>query len=189
MQIISGNLKGRKIFTNDNCDYRPTTARVKEAIFNIISNGYFVQDGKSILEDAITIDLFAGTGALTFESISRGAKHSVLIEKNLQNLQMLKRNIKNLHLVSNTDLIKGDATNLPHAQIKCTLAFIDPPFNRKLVDYALSSLIKKKWLAHKAIIVIETHYKDLYYPDSSFIELDSREYGDVLLKIYQFMGV
>lgn len=188
MQIISGKLKGCKIVTDNKCDYRPTTARVKEAMFNIISNGVFLVDGESILENAVTIDLFAGTGALTFEAISRGAKHSVLIEKDFKHLQMLKSNVEKFKLSQQVNLIKGDATNLPHAKIKCNIAFIDPPFNQKLVDPTLDSLVKKGWLEDNAIIVIETHFKDKYNPDANFVELVSRAYGHALLKIYRFVG-
>ena len=189
MQIISGKLKGYKIVTDNKCDYRPTTARVKEAIFNILSNGSFVKNGESVLKDAVTIDLFAGTGALTFEAISRGTKHSILIEKDFKHLQMLKVNIEKFGLSKQVSVIKGDATTLPHAKVKCTIAFIDPPFNQKLVDPTLDSLVKKGWLEKDAIIVIETHFKDQYNPDHNFEELVSRAYGHALLKIYRFIGL
>lgn len=188
MQIIAGRLKGYKIVTDNKCDYRPTTAIVKEAIFNILSNGSFVENSESILKDAVTIDLFAGTGALTFEAISRGAKYSILIEKEIKHFQMLNLNIAKFGLSEQVTVIKGDATNLPHAKVKCKIAFIDPPFNQKLVDPTLNSLVKKGWLEKDAIIVIETHFKDQYNPDHNFEELFSRPYGHALLKIYRFIG-
>jgi 16S rRNA (guanine966-N2)-methyltransferase len=187
MQIITGKFKGYKIVTSNKCHYRPTTGRVKESIFSILSSGTFIQNGKSILEDAITMDLFAGTGALSFEAISRGAKHSVLIEKDPGHLQILKYNIDKLGINGQVNLVKGDATNLPVAKIKCNLIFIDPPFNMQLVNPTLDSLEKKGWLMNGAIIVIETHYKDKYSPNHNFIELDSRDYGHIILKIYKFL--
>ena len=92
MKIISGSLKGRNILTTDDNSYRPTTGRVKEAIFSILSGGQF----EGILKDAVTIDLFGGTGALTFEAISRGATKGIIIENNAQNLKALDLNAKRL---------------------------------------------------------------------------------------------
>lgn len=188
MQIISGRLKGRRIVTNSKCDYRPTTARVKDAIFNILAHGGYGDDGSAIIDGAIVIDLFAGTGALSFESISRGATHAVMIEKNPQHLQELKQNTQRLGLEAQVTLLRADATALPLAKLKCNLAFIDPPFNKALVDPTLNSLARGGWLAKDAIIVIETHFKDSYDPSAEFIMLSSREYGHAILRIYQFVG-
>lgn len=189
MQIISGRLKGLRIVTSDKCDYRPTTARVKDAIFNILAHGCFGADGGCLLDDAVSIDLFAGTGALTFEALSRGGAHGVMIEKNPLHLQELKANSEKFGLRTQTTVIRGDATNLPKAKIKCNLAFIDPPFNLSLVDPTLVSLVKGGWLKHGAIIVIETHFKDLYSASDDFALVSSRQYGHAILRIYRFVGV
>lgn len=185
MRIIAGELKGRRIETTERGDYRPTTARVKEAIFNIISHGAF----DNILENAITIDLFSGTGALSFEALSRGAAQAVMIEKDLANFNLLKYNVENLGLKERVNLIKRDATQLPTAKVKCNIAFIDPPFNQGLVDPTLVSLVKNGWLADGALVVIETHFKDPYSPADCFVEVTNRVYGHAILKIYRYENI
>lgn len=182
MKIIAGKLKNKTILTTMSRDYRPTTGRVKEAVFNILSHGEF----RDALKDAVTIDLFAGTGALSFEALSRGAKTAILVEKNLANFNLLRQNAQNLAVADNVMLMKQDATSLPTAKLKCNIAFIDPPFNQKLVDPTLKSLLKGEWLANGALIVIETHENDPYNPAACFIEVASRVYGHAIVKIYRY---
>lgn len=182
MRIIAGRLKGRIINTIQKGTYRPTTGHVKEAIFNMICNGVF----GNIIEGATTIDLYGGTGALSFEAISRGAAHAVVIEKDLGNYDLLKKNIECLDINDEVTLIRGDATNLPKAKICCDIAFIDPPFNKRLVDPTLESLIKNKWLADGAYIIIETHKDDPYQITNPCRLILEREYGHSILRILQY---
>ena len=174
MKIISGTLKGRDILITKENDYRPTTARVKEAIFSILSSGKFINNdtNESVLEQAITIDLFGGTGALTFEAISRGASKGIIIENNPNNIKTLETNIKKLNIDPQVSILKNDATDLPIAPPdiarRISIAFIDPPFNKNLITKPILQLSSKNWLSESALIVIESHEKEQYALDSSY---------------------
>ena len=186
MKIISGKLQGRKIHTSKDNDYRPTTGRVKEAIFSILSSGEFLnQDGYTAIDDAVTIDVFGGTGALTFEAISRGAKQSYIIESNITHIKDMEINISKLGIGSQIKIIRGSATALPKSEVRCNIAFIDPPFNKGLINDTVKSLVEQNWLSKNAIIVIENHHKDLYNIEQYAELLKSRRYGDAILSIYR----
>jgi 16S rRNA (guanine966-N2)-methyltransferase len=186
MKIISGSLKGRSLLTTDDNSYRPTTGRVKEAVFSVLSSGQFA----GILKDAVTIDLFGGTGALTFEAISRGAAKGIIIENNAQNLKTLDLNAKRLGIQNQVHIIKGNAANLPvapsYANNKCTIAFIDPPFDKNLIVGPIEELSRKAWLADSAIIVVESHEKESYELGPSYELIFTRKYGKAILHIYNF---
>jgi 16S rRNA (guanine966-N2)-methyltransferase len=191
MKIISGTLKGRSIITTKDNMYRPTTGMVKEAIFSILSSGSFINEetGEPILKDAITIDLFGGTGALTFESISRGSAKGIIIEKDIYNFKTLETNAKKLGIQSQIQIIKSDATNLPKAPSdvagKCNIVFIDPPFNKNLILEPILQLAHKNWLSPRALIIIESHDKEEYKLEASYELLFSRKYGKSILNIYK----
>ncbi|NRA73860.1 MAG: 16S rRNA (guanine(966)-N(2))-methyltransferase RsmD [Rickettsiales bacterium] len=191
MRIISGALKGRNILITKENDYRPTTGRVKEAIFSTLSSGKFINKNtnKPILEEAITIDLFGGTGALTFEAISRGANKSIIIENNIHNIKTLEANTKKLGIQSQVNIIKSDATNLPYPPSnitqKVSIAFIDPPFNKNLILDPILELTSKEWLSEDALLVIESHEKEKYTLDSNYALIISRKYGKAVLNIYR----
>lgn len=191
MRIISGSLKGRSILITKENSYRPTTGKVKEAIFSILSSGKFLNQntGYSILNGATIIDLFGGTGALTFESISRGASRGVIIEKNISNVKTLRANITKLGIENQVDIIKGDATDLPapssHVAGKISIAFIDPPFRKNLILQPISELVTKNWLADEALLVIESHEQEHYQLDSSYELVFTKKYGKAILNIYQ----
>ena len=187
MRIISGKLRGRNIITKDNMSYKPLTGRIKEAVFSILTSGQFLdQDtGTSVLEGATTIDLFGGTGAISFESVSRGVDKAVIIEKDADSFELLKKNVKSLGIESQVDLIRGDATSLPHATIQCSLAFIDPPFNKGLVIPCVQSLIKRDWLQQDAFLIVRTHNNESFDLKEMAQELFSRQYNNSVLRIYR----
>jgi 16S rRNA (guanine966-N2)-methyltransferase len=181
MKIISGILKGRTILSTKENSYRPTTGKVKEAIFSILASGQFT----NVLKDAITIDLFGGTGALTFEAISRGAARGIIIENNINNVKTLELNTKRLGLQGRVQIIKASATALPSAITKCSIAFIDPPFNKELISSPVAELSNKGWLTDQALLVIESHEKDHYDLGPGYSLLFSRNYGKAVLNIYR----
>lgn len=186
MFIIAGKYRGRKIKTIRSHNYRPTTARVKEAIFNILGSGEFINDnGKSVLDQAITVDVFGGTGALTFEAISRGTKKGIIIEKDYDNLELLKTNIKTLKFDEPVLALYGDACNLSYAKEECDVAFVDPPFNQGVISNTLNNLINKGWIKNGGLIVIERHMQDLYEPRDDCELVFSRKYAKIWLEILQ----
>lgn len=190
MKIISGILKGRKVSTKENSSYRPMTGKIKEAVFSILSSGQFLDaDNKSILEDAVSIDVFGGTGAISFEGISRGIKKSMIIEKDIHSFTALQRNIQELGLSGQVDVMRGDALMLPAARFKCNIAFIDPPFHKNLVEKAVKSLINRNWLFEDAIMVIRTHFTDSFDISDIADEVFSRKYNNSVLTIHRIKSL
>lgn len=186
MYIIAGKYRGRKIKTERNHSYRPTTAKIKEAIFSILNSGQFVDEGgKSVLDGAITVDVFGGTGALTFEAMSRGAGKGFVIEKDYTNLKMIKYNIENLKLDNNVYALYGDACKLMKSKEQCDIAFIDPPFNKGLITDTIKSLLSQGWIKKGGLIVIERHINDLYESHEDCYLLFQRKYDKVWLEILQ----
>ena len=190
MKIIAGYLKGKNILITKENSYRPTTGKTKEAIFSILSSGQFInQDtNESVLKGAITLDLFGGTGALTFEAISRGASKGIIIENNSHNIKTLETNIKRFNIQHKINLLKINAIDLPMASLqianKISIAFIDAPFNKNLIEKSISQLISKNWLSNSALLIIEHHEKENYQLDSEYTLITSRKYGKVILSIY-----
>lgn len=191
MRIIAGNLKGKKVHTKENSSYRPLTGRIKEALFSILSSGQFLdpETNKSVLDDAVSIDVFGGTGAITFEGFSRGIRKGIIIEQDMASFESLKDNVRALGLTAYLDVVRGDATMLPPARFKCSIAFIDPPFNKDLVAKSVLSLVKKNWLSEDAILVIRTHFSEKFDISELANEVFSRKYNNSVLSIHKIKSL
>jgi len=122
VRVVAGSLRGRKIESPRTDSTRPTTDKVREAVFNSLGS-------LGVVEDATVVDLFAGTGALGIEALSRGARHCTFVERDRNALAVLKENIKNLELEEVTTVVVGDAASLRHAGIECDLLLADPPYS------------------------------------------------------------
>ncbi|MBE4703858.1 16S rRNA (guanine(966)-N(2))-methyltransferase RsmD [Spiroplasma platyhelix] len=182
MNIIGGTLKGKKLITLEGKDTRPTLTRIKENIFNILQN-------YSQFTDLIVVDVFAGSGSLALESLSRQAKFAYLNDSNLEACKIIKRNIANcrfdkITLVSNVDY----QTFFKTFKTKLDLLFIDPPFaditcQQWILDYCQ----KHNLLNPKALIVLETnvYLKDLSL-NSDFTILSEKKYGKIYITIIQY---
>ena len=133
----------------------------------------------------MTVDVFGGTGALSFEAISRGAKKAIIIEKDQTNLELLKENIKTLNFDEKIIALYGDACNLSKNSEQCDIAFVDPPFNKGLISKTLDNLLHKGWVKDGGLIVIERHLQDLYTTREDCNLVFSRKYGKVWLEILQ----
>ncbi len=187
MKIISGRLKGHKILTKSNMDYRPTKAHVKEAIFSILQSGNSLgEERRDFIRKAKVLDVFAGTGALGFESISRGAESLSFVEINPENIKLLEQNIRKLSLLNVVNIIRGDSTKLPKADKKHDLIFLDPPFHKDFVEPTIDSLGKGGWIASGACIVIETEKSEKYEISEKFSLFVERIYGCARLRIYRY---
>lgn len=154
MRIIAGSLKNRIIQTLPKAKYRPSTSKFREAIFNIL-NSYHMEDEINFNECEI-LDLFAGSGGLSFEAISQGAPSATLIDINPEYLNLTKQQAQEFDVLKQMKFIKADATNLPTATKQFDLVFIDPPYFEQMIDKTLRSLINKNWLKDNALIIIET---------------------------------
>lgn len=184
MRIIAGTYRGRPLASVGKGDpgahLRPTTDRVRESLFNMLAGGRFGSpfDGTHVL------DLFAGTGALGLEALSRGAKSAVFVDDGRKALSLIKANIKTLGC-ENARVIARDATRLPKNDgTPATLVFLDPPYGKNLGVRALVSAVDGGWLEKGALVVWEENAPQPA-PDG-FRVLDTRRYGDTTVTVLRF---
>jgi 16S rRNA (guanine966-N2)-methyltransferase len=185
MRIVAGSLRGRPLATPRDDRTRPTSDRVRESVFNILAHGTAAME----LEGARVIDLFAGTGALGLEAVSRGAAFALFVEDDADARAVIRTNVEAFGLTGQTKIFRRDATNLgPAAQMGVfSLAFLDPPYGKGLAERALASLTTGGWLAPGATVVIEESRNTKFTLPEAFTDLDTRTYADtqVIFAKYQ----
>ncbi|MFW2587876.1 16S rRNA (guanine(966)-N(2))-methyltransferase RsmD [Sagittula sp. SSi028] len=176
MRIIAGDWRGRRLASVGKGDpgahLRPTTDRVRESLFNMLGGGRFGDP----FDDAVVMDLFAGTGALALEALSRGAQSATLVEKGRAGQSLIRENIRTLDCADRARLLGTDALRLPRAETAASLIFLDPPYGKGLGQKALDSARIQGWIAEGALIVWEENSPQTA-PAGLEIE-DSRRYGD-----------
>ena len=179
MRVSGGKLGGRRLLAPRGALVRPTSDRTRQAIFNILEHRDF---GIGFaLEGAAVADLFAGTGALGIEALSRGARFCLFVDDAAESRALQRENIEALELTGVTKIWRRDATNLgplgAGAGGPFDLIFLDPPYRKNLVPVALKSLRDGGWLNTQSLLVIETG-KDEAFDADGFTRLDARDYGD-----------
>jgi 16S rRNA (guanine966-N2)-methyltransferase len=176
MRVVAGRFKGQALAAPKSDAIRPTSDRVRESLFNILAHGIddFSLDGARVL------DLFAGTGALGIEALSRGAASCLFVEEGTEARALIRTNIEVLGLTGVTRIFRRDATRLGDAGRLGTfdLVFLDPPYGRGLGDKALIAARDGGWLAERALIVLEERADCEVVLPAGFNELDRRVYGD-----------
>jgi 16S rRNA (guanine966-N2)-methyltransferase len=152
MRIVAGRFKGRTLATPKSNGIRPTSDRMREALFNILMHGY-----DDAARGACVLDLFAGTGALGLEALSRGAIFAAFADIGAEARGLLRANVETLGLGGETRILRRDATRLGARETfePFTLAFLDPPYGKGLGDLALASALAGGWLAPGALVVLE----------------------------------
>ncbi|MDA0228973.1 MAG: 16S rRNA (guanine(966)-N(2))-methyltransferase RsmD [Proteobacteria bacterium] len=183
MRIVGGSRRGRRLKTPEGRALRPTSERAREALFNILGHRDFAAPP---LKGARVIDLFAGTGAVGLEALSRGAAHLTAVESDGVALACLRENVQALDFHSKARVIHGDATSLPPAPEPCAYAFLDPPYRGGKAEPALLSLAKSNWLVDGAIVVAETSAKEVLAAPDGYQEIDRRRYGAAEIVILQY---
>jgi 16S rRNA (guanine966-N2)-methyltransferase len=186
VRIVGGKFKGRTIHAPDGRATRPTTDRVREAIFNRLEHGVpdFTIEGTRVL------DLFAGTGALGLEALSRGARNVLFIDDSETARGLIRRNADELGVIGQAKLWRRDAAKLgPCAAMSpFGLVFMDPPYGKGLADKALAALVAGGWLEPGAVVVVEEAAKaEVAVPDGFEILNDSR-YGDTRVMTLRYGG-
>lgn len=178
MRIIGGTLGGRVLKAPQSHAIRPTSDRMRETLFNILAHR-----APDVLEGARVLDLFAGTGALAFEALSRGAGFAVLVDTGAESRGLLRENIDLLGLGGMTRLFRRDATKLgPVSPFEpFTLLFCDPPYGKGLGEAALASALAGGWLAPGALVVLEERAGLPVMLPAPCTETDRREAGDTQL--------
>lgn len=178
MRIISGKLKGRKIDGFDLDGTRPTMERVKESLFAMIQNQ---------LDDALVLDLFAGSGNLGIEAISQGAKKSILVDHNNKAIKIIKKNIENLDLSQSVDIICSDylkALDILKDK-KFDIIFLDPPYKTNFIEKSIEKITTNNILNESGIIVCESSMLDKIIYSNAYTAIKEKKYGDkyvVILK-------
>lgn len=175
MRIIGGTHRGTTLAAVGKGDagahLRPTTDRVRESLFNVLQGGRFGDP----IRNAQVLDLFAGTGALGLEALSRGAAHVTFVDSGRVAQKLIRDNIAKLRRQADTTLIGADIGHLPPGH-PCDLIFLDPPYGQGLGGKALAAALQGNWVAPGALIVWEESSAQIAPP--GFTTLDQRRYGD-----------
>jgi 16S rRNA (guanine966-N2)-methyltransferase len=183
MRIVGGAWRGRKLATPRSDAIRPTSDRLRESLFNVLTHAY---------EDAVVgarvLDLFAGTGALGFEALSRGAAYALLVDEGAEARAVIRSTIEAFGAEGVTRLFRRDATRLGPvgAMAPFSLVFCDPPYNRGLAPQALASAAGGAWLAPGALAVVEEAEGVQPAWPEGFTELERRVYGDTAVTVARF---
>ena len=152
MKIIYGKHKNRVVPTVKNSDYRPTTSKFREALFSILSARIFHSNS---LDDLKVLDLYAGSGILSFEAISRGAALAALVDTNINHLKLIEKFAVTIGEKDKIHCSNINAANLPTADRKYDIVFMDPPYYNNLCPKTLECLLKNQWLENDSVIAIE----------------------------------
>jgi len=180
MRIVGGRLRGRTLAAPRSQAVRPTADRLRESLFNILVHAY----GDPIT-GARVLDLFAGTGALGLEALSRGAAFALFVDDGAEARALLRENVAALGLGGVTRVFRRDATRLgaAHPVEPFSLAFLDPPYGHRLAEKALAAAHAGGWLTADALIVVEEAAKVAFAAPDGFDELERRVYDDTALMI------
>jgi len=186
MRIIAGQFRGRPLAAPGNAHTRPTSDRVRESVFNILEHGIagFSLTGIRVL------DLFAGTGGLGLEALSRGAAFCLFVEEDAAASGLIRRNIEAFGLTGITKVFRRDATDLGPAGTRggFGLVFLDPPYGKGLADRAFASAAAGGWLGTGAIVVIEDSRRAAITLPQDCTALGERSWGDALVVFARFEG-
>jgi 16S rRNA (guanine966-N2)-methyltransferase len=182
MRIVGGRLKGRLLSAPASRAIRPTSERLRESIFDILEHRF-----PGHIEGARVVDLFAGTGALAIEALSRGARFALFVDNGAEARALLRANVEALALGGVTRIWRADAAKLGSAPAggPFALAFVDPPYGQGLAQPALGALIRGGWLEPDALCVVEEDAKANIAAPVGLERVDERVYGDTKIAIFQ----
>ncbi len=177
MRVVGGRLGGRPLRGPRSERIRPTTDRLRETLFNILEHGHGGVAGLRV------IDLFAGTGALAIEAISRGASFALMVDDGADARAAIRDNVESLALGGVTRVFRRDARKLGAAPAgdRFDLAFLDPPYGRGLAEPALAALRDGGWLKPGALCVVEEAVSVRVAVPNGFSPIDERDFGDTRL--------
>jgi 16S rRNA (guanine966-N2)-methyltransferase len=183
LRIISGELRGKRLFSPKGIKIRPTADRIRESIFNILS---------SRILNSVVLDLFAGTGALGIESLSRGASFAIFMDTDKDALSVIEKNVAACRLQNRIKIIKADIVKniiaVNNRLPPVNLVFMDPPYNKNLIEPALINLSASRFLQKNALIIIE-HAPEETLPEFvlEYKISDQRRYGKTLVSFLYYM--
>lgn len=176
MRIIAGSRKGHKLCGFDGMDIRPTTDRVKESIFNLI---------QEYIPESECLDLFGGSGALSFEALSRGASSCVCIDKDESSIAVIKKNADALKF-PNLEIVREDAMSyVKRTDKKFSVVFLDPPYNKGFIAPIISAICENNLLLKDGIILLESDFSDEHSEFSGVKIIKQKKYGRTYVTVYQ----
>ncbi|HME28460.1 MAG TPA: 16S rRNA (guanine(966)-N(2))-methyltransferase RsmD [Pseudolabrys sp.] len=183
MRVVGGKLRSHSLTGPKSDAVRPTSDRLREALFNILTHSY-----GDPATGARVLDLFAGTGALGIEAISRGAAYALFVEKGVEARALLRDNIESLGLGGVTRIFRRDATRLgpAHPLEPFSLVFLDPPYGQALAEKALVSAHDGAWLKPDALVVVEEKADAALRSPEGFEELERRQYDDTQIVFFRY---
>lgn len=178
MRIVGGTFRGKALATPRSQAIRPTTDRTREALFNILAHAH-----PEALEGARVLDLFAGTGALGLEALSRGAASALFIEESAEGRGLIRTNIEAMGLQGRARIFRRDATDLGDAGTIAPfgLVFADPPYGRQLGERAIASALAGGWLTAQALVIIEEAAASPFVAPPGIDLIDRRDYGETTI--------
>lgn len=177
MRIISGSRRGHRLFEFKGQDIRPTTDRVKEAIFSMIAEH---------IPKASVLDMFSGSGALSLEMISRGAERAVLIDKDKRSVEVIKKNISSLGFEDSCEVLNASCFDyIRRSNERFDVIFLDPPYNKGFIEEALGAIIKNGALAPDGIIVLESDNTDFRNEFPGLEMWKQKRYGRTYITVYR----
>jgi 16S rRNA (guanine966-N2)-methyltransferase len=184
MRVIGGRLRGRALKGPQSQAIRPTADRLRESLFNILIHAY---DG--LIEGARVLDLFAGTGALGIEAMSRGAAFALFVDGGVEARALLRGNVEALGLGGTTRIFRRDATRLgpAHPVEPFSVVFADPPYGKGLAEKALAAAREGGWLIPGALVVVEEATASSFKAPEGFEELERRTYDDTEFVFLRFI--
>jgi 16S rRNA (guanine966-N2)-methyltransferase len=183
VRIVGGEFRGRSLAAPKSNDIRPTTDRTRESLFNILSHAY-----PGALKGTRVIDLFAGTGAVGLEALSRGCRQALFVETGVEGRGLLRQNIETLGLTGRAKIFRRDATDLgaPGTMEPFHLLFADPPYGKGLGEKAIDAAVNGGWLVPGALVILEEHGDIVPGPIERCDFLEERTFGDTKMHFYSF---
>lgn len=176
MRIISGIRRGHKLVEFDGEDIRPTTDRVKESIFNLI---------QSYVTDASVLDMFSGSGALSFEALSRGASRAVCVDADKRSVEVIRRNAADLDFTDKCEIIHCSCFDyMKKSGAGFDIIFLDPPYNRGFIEPVLDGIVENGLLKDGGIVVLESDNTDFRDEIEGLAQIKQRRYGRTYITVY-----
>lgn len=183
MRIVGGEFRGRSLVTPKSDDIRPTTDRTRESLFNILSHAY-----PQALDGTRVLDLFAGTGAVGLEALSRGARAALFVEQSVEGRGLLHTNIETLRVIGRAKIFRRDATALGGVGTvePFDFLFADPPYAKGLGERALDAASRGGWLVDGALAILEERADIQPVAVDGFDPLEVRTFGDTRMHFYRY---
>lgn len=175
MRIIGGKFRGKTLIAPEGRDIRPTSDRARGSLFDILLHRF--QDTSGSLAGVRVADVFAGTGAMGLEALSRGASHVTFLDTHREALKTIRANAAAMAVLEQVSIVEGDALTPPRVREPCALVFLDPPYALDAAPAALAALAQAGWLAPEALCVVELAARGTFIPPKAITILDERTSG------------